>query len=340
MSHPSPDKCKDVLDLSRDPVKHFVRVHGWLQAANSRFAKLETQGAQREYGLRYLTLCGKDGIDIFLFKRASIIKDNGRGFPSVFYCESYGGNFVQVRELLGKSRSYLGNFEDLVNKNWFRDFVIANPFDVVNLDFSGSCFPRADQPFSGTLRSVTRIIELQKGNEFDLFITFKALRSVENNAAITELVLNMEKNFEQSDEIEEKFRIRFGNLAPEDMLEQDYGKFLLTTFPKIVFGFGSSNGYVVKCPQKFIYRRTDRRGTNYQIVKFIFSFENLGHSHSFSGASRRTAELAAHYKESTLDDFDILPLDVDNEVMGNNALKDELEKDSKSILESRKAFGT
>jgi len=340
MSYPNPDKCKDILDLSRDPVKHFVRVNGWLQSANSRLAKLRQQGAQKEYGLRYLTLCGKDGIDIFLFKREGIIKDNGRGFPSVFYCESYGGNFIQVRELLGKTRSYLGRFEDLVNKTWFHEYVIGNPFDVVNLDFSGSCFPRADQPFSGTLRSITRIIELQKGNEFDLFITFKALRSTENNAAIAELATNMERNFEESNDIEEKFKVRFENLTPDDILGQDYGKFLLATFPKIVFGFGSSNGFIVKCSQKFLYHRTNRGGTNYQIVKFIFSFENLGSSNTFSDVSRRTMELAAHYKESTLEDFDIIPLNVDNEVMRNSALKNELEQDCTSILENRKAFGT
>lgn len=340
MSHPSPDKCKDVLDLSRDPVKHFVRVNGWLQAATSRFAKLNAQGAPREFGLRYLTLCGKEGIDIYLFKRAALIRDNGRGFPSVFYCESYVGNYAQVRELLGKTRSFLGNFEELVNKNYFHEYVTNNPFDVVNLDFSGSCFPRADYPFSGTLRSITRLIEFQKGNEFDLFVTFKALRSAENNDAVTELVANMETNFEENNEIEEKFKTCFGNLTPDDILEQDYGRFLLATFPKIVFGFGSSNSFVVKCPQKFLYQRINRRGTKYQIVKFIFSFENLGHSSTFSRASRRTAELAAHYKESTLSDFDVVPLDVDNVVMHNDALKNELEEDCVDILESRKAFGT
>lgn len=191
--------------------------------------------------------------------------------------------------------------------------------------------------------SVSEVIlsfEFQKGNEFDLFVTFKALRSAENNDAVTELVANMEKNFEENNEIEEKFKTCFGNLTPDDILEQDYGRFLLATFPKIVFGFGSSNSFVVKCPQKFLYQRTNRRGTKYQIVKFIFSFENLGHSSTFSRASRRTAELAAHYKESTLSDFDVVPLDVDNAVMHNDALKNELEEDCVDILESRKAFGT
>lgn len=339
MSYPIPEKRKEVLDLSRDPVKHFVRVNGWLRTARVRFNVLETQGARREFGLKYFTLCGKDGIDIFLFKREGIIRDDGRGFPSVFYCESYSGNFIQVRELLGKTQSYLGTFEDLINRPWFHKYVNENPFDVVNLDFSGSCFPRADRPFSGTLRSITRIIELQKGNEFDLFITFKALRSAENRDAIIELVTNMENNFASDAEIERNFKASFGNLSPQQMLHRDYGNFLLATFPKIVFGFGASNDFVVTCPQKFKYNRRNVHGGDYQIVKYIFSFRNLGHTTAFSRESRRTAELANSYRRSTITDFEIHPLDVNNEVANNNTLKNQLEEDCKRILEDRQAFG-
>lgn len=339
MSHPDPDKCKDVLDFSRDPVKHYVRVNGWLQTAQARLARLNALGTQRDFGLRYLTLCGKDGIDIYLFNREGLLSDNGRGFPSVFYCESYRGNYVRVKELLGNTRSHLGKIEELINREWFNKFITENPFDIVNLDFCGSCFPRADPPFSSTLRSITKIIEFQKGNEFDLFITFKALRSAENNAAVNELVENMDRNFSENNEIKQKFYTCFENMAPNEMLENNYGLFLLATFPKIIFGFGSANDFVVKCPHKFIYQRTNNHRINYQIVKFIFSFENISRSTEFSQASRRTAELAARYVDSTLNDFEVVPLDVNNTVSNDNTLRNKLKEDCKSILESRKPFG-
>lgn len=341
MSHPSPGKSREVYDLARDPTKHFVRRNGWVPVARARLAKLRSINAQRPYGLRYFTLCGKDGIDIFLFKREGLITDDGRGFPSVLYCESDRANFAQVRPLLGRTKGERAQFEELIKHREFRHRIEGEPFDVINLDFSGSCFPRNDYPFSRTLRSVNNLIQLQQDHEFDLFVTFKALRSADNRTAINELTHNMKSNFENSRDIETRFKTRFAGLEPNQLLERNYGQFLLATFPKIVFGFGSASGFVVKCPNKFVYQRMRRfSGDPYQIVKFLFSFECLPPSQSFSETSRRPQILAERYKMSTLSDLGAIPVDVDNELRGHSELFDDLGNDCQSILESRKALGT
>lgn len=338
MSQPAGDKPREVFDLSRDPTKHFVRIE-WAKRARSRLDSLLEQEIPREYGIRYLTLCGKDGIDIFFFRREEVIKDDGRGFPGVFYCESYYPSFAELRPLLGRTKGKRIEFEMLVRQPWFQRQVRESPFDVVNLDFSGCCFPRADHPFSVTLKSIYSLIELQEGHEFDLFVTFKALRSAENAEAIKELFGNMERNLEQEDQADAKFRERFRDISLEQLLDRDYGQFLLLTFPKIIFGFGSEHGFVTTCPQKFLYRRQPSHGQAYQITKFLFLCKPLKVSDSFANRSRLSEELARSYKESILTDLESLPIDVDLVFEENSELHEKLKDDCESILTSRKPLG-
>ncbi|MCK4481674.1 hypothetical protein KAU55_00495 [Candidatus Bathyarchaeota archaeon] len=339
MSQPAGGKPREVLDLSRDPVKHFVRVNGWVVRARKRLDRLWEQEAKREYGLRYFTLCGKDGIDIFLFHREELIKGDGRGFPSVFYCESYYPSFAELIPILGRTTGKRREFEDLIRQLWFQRRIRESPFDIVNLDFSGCCFPRADHPFSTTLKSIYSLVELQKGHGFDFFVTFKALRSDENAEAIKQLFRNMKRNFEQETQTEGRFQERFDGITLEQLLERDYGRFLLSTFPKIIFGFGSEHGFIVSCPQKFLYRRQSSQGRPYQMIKFLFLFEPIEVPENFANRSRRSEELARSYKESILTDLDSSPIDVDHTFQEHPELNNQLKEDCEGILASRKPFG-
>lgn len=340
MSQPAGDKPKEVLDLSRDPLKHYVRIHGWVDAARQRLVELQQQGAEREYGLRYFTLCGKDGIDIFLFERERLIRNDDRGFPSVYYCELYYPHFAELKPILGRTAGARDKFEDLVNRPWFRKRVRNEPFDVVNLDFSGSCFPKEDPPFSRTLKSLYTLLEYQIGQDFDLFVTFKASRSYENEAAVQELLENMEKNFHQSAHVRDKFQERFSGISLNQFLRNYYGQFLLITFPKILFGFAMNHGFVGNCTKKFVYQRaTNHNRRYYQIVKFIFSFRTVVTGRSFSDVSRRHQIPSCYYEESVMEDLDKPILDVDRELGQNSNLLGELKRDCIEIIENRKPFG-
>ena len=172
-----------------------------------------------------------------------------------------------------------------------------------------------------------------------MFVTFKAHRSRENRTAIQELVDNMETNFENYEDIKERFSERFGNLSPEQLLAQDYGQFLLAPFPKIVFGFGSNNQFIVTCPRKFIYVRSNPHRPDYQIIKFIFSFEPLNPSQTFSSESRRSAYLAEFYHNSVSTDLTTIPEDVDTLLRDAGNLPIELVRDCENIINQRKPFG-
>lgn len=172
-----------------------------------------------------------------------------------------------------------------------------------------------------------------------MFVTFKALRSNENAEAIEELVTNMERNFGQLERVEEKFRLRF-DASPRQLLESDYGQFLLATFPKIIFGFGSTHGFSVNCPQKFLYCRSPPRpNQTYQIVKFLLSFEPVDVGQSFSEESRRLEVLTRSHQEAILTDLDTTPINVDSEFQDNPQLNEQLKNDCASIIASQKPFG-
>lgn len=337
MSQPARGKSLEAYELFRDPQKHYARVYGWVAVARNRLGQLDPQ--QRKFGLRYLTLCGKDAIDIFLFKKEGLIRDDERGFPSVYYIENYYPSFAEVRPLLGRTSGKRVSFEDLVNQGWFERLVREQPFDVINLDFSGNCFPIEDPPFSRTLRSLCYIIELQRGNSFDLFVTFKALRSVENSDAIQELAVNMTENFSRDQEVENAFNRRFQNRSPSELSNVDYGLFLLATFPKIVFGFSTNNGFDALCNMKFIYRRTPRHRRPYQIVKFLFSLNAPAITQSFSEESRRHETLTAEYKASVIQDLNVTPVDVDQKLAEQTSLQEQLMSDLQSVLALRIPFG-
>jgi hypothetical protein len=330
----------DVLDLSRDPLKQFVRKHGWLTAAQRKMSELNEKHRSRPFGLRYFTLCGKDGIDIFMLRKEELLKDDGRKFPSVVYCESLQSNFAKVRPLLGGTKGYLSSFEDLVKRPEFKSKTVVEPFDLVNLDFSGSCFPISEQPFSNTLHSILDLISLQKASPFCLLVTFKAFRSGENQEAINELLDNMHNNFRDHQEIEGVFNNCFNQMTPQQLLENDYGLFLLASFPKIIFGFGSSNGFIVSCYQKYYYARPKRNSLrSYQIIKFIFDLKPFDTS-SFTEMSQLGRILHEKYVQSTLNDLQSPPVNVDDRLRQNPSLNDDLSREYQEIIDEIKALGT
>lgn len=336
MSQPAGNKPQEVHALFRDEKKHFVRINGWLPIAKKRLGIMDRSN---DFGLRYFTLCGKDAIDILLFKREELIKDDERGFPSVYYCENHYTSFAEVQPLLGRTKGKRMEFEQLVQSADFENFVRDSPFDLVNLDFSGNCFPKQDAPFSATLKAIHRLLELQEGKDFDLFITFRARRSEENDSAIDELDDNMKKNFSKSTKVESRYKMRYPGLSPSALASNDYPLFLLATFPKILFGFGASNGFTVSSKAKFKYCRRPDSSRSYEIVKFIFSFEHISTGNSFGGKSRSISKLSAAYDHAILEDLDVDVTDVDEQLRLNQSLSLSLLKDVNQLLSTRKPLG-
>ncbi|MCJ7635270.1 hypothetical protein MUP77_23135 [Candidatus Bathyarchaeota archaeon] len=337
MIQSSGQKSIQVYRMFRDPEKHYVRRMGWVEYSKKRLQTLNEQ--ERPYGLRYFTLCGAEAIDVILMKKEGLIKDDGRGFPSVYYLESHYHSFASAKSLLGRTRGMNKSFEDAVSIPRIKSLIHEQPFDVIKLDFSGCCFPRSDQPFSSTLRALVEMITLQCGNAFDLFVTFKASKTEDNAGAVKELIENMCNNFVRYLDLEQLFRRQYANRSPEELLNQDYGRFLLATFPKIVIGFGTRKGYNVNSNVKYVYKRRHTGERQYQMVKFIFTFENRSHSEGFGVQSRPDPEEPVAYRKAVYQDLNNIPVDVDEELARNKPLRASLDTDLKQVIDMSIPFG-
>jgi len=262
-----------------DPVKHYVRRNVWVPAASDRLRKVKEREQRR---LDYFTLCAEKAIDVHYFYMQNLIEGNdGRGYPTVVYCERDAVHYENLAANLGRTRGFFADFEYLVlnrNKQISKDFYLALPFDIYNLDFTGVCFPKGEPPFSRTLEAIiTLITELgQPGYRrgFDIFFTFRAQRSAENETAVTQLRENLDDNIRQYQWYNDLFIGRHGNVA--GLLRTRYHEFLLCSLPKLIGGFGKTAGFQVTCPYSLYYPRPNPQNPVYYIVSFVLKFDWVG----------------------------------------------------------------
>jgi len=326
---------------SRDLKKHYVRVNGWVACARKRLRSIRNEEKTSRY-IRYFTLCGIDAMDVLLLEKRNLVFFDGRGFPDVVFCEKDSDIFENIRRILKRVRKdFKGSFEDIVFQS---KFIELFPFDIFNLDFTRNCFPKREQPFSSTLGSIVKIIEEQgnKGSEFDLFVTFRAERSRENEDAIAQLKENMEKNFDEVASIKKEFVQKYDDKNLDSLLNEDYSRFLLVTFPKLIVRFGNDNHFTVNCSHEYQYSRqyncwTTRRRLHYKIIKFIFSFKYIPASGSITQEGpRRTEILESNYVEETKNSIKIEPVDVYRELEGRPSLKDKYREEINELIEKIK----
>jgi len=267
MPNESPKDVKKAFEVRssyEDPKKHFVRVNGWLPAARMRLKK------NRRTHLRYFTLCGQRAIDVLHLRREGLLRHDGRGYPELVFCEEDRNTYTQIDRLLRVyKRGFLCPLEKIADEP---EFESVFPFDIINLDLTRSCFPKREPPTSSTIKSIARMIESQKGINFDLFITFRAESAAENKEAIQILRRNMEQNFKRNPELEDVF-LKVTHAEPAQLVSQDYVSFIMKCFPKLIIRYGYDNDYLVHCDQEYKYKRFPPWRKRYFILKFLFDFD-------------------------------------------------------------------
>ena len=243
--------------------------------------------------LKYFTLCAEEAIDVYFMSMENIISGyDGRGYPTVVFCEYLQEPYAIIASNLGRTKGFLAEFEDLVlNKETekSKEFYSELPFDLYNLDFTGVCFPRKDAPFSRTLDAIVTLIqELGKQEQpkgFDIFLTFRAQRSAENKIAIKALKENIKenrKNFDWYDDICER---KFGDVG--ELLGNSYHEFLLRALPKLIGRYGKEAGYKLQCPYTLYYPRPNIDFPEYYIISFVLSFDWAGKDREVKRAVRQ-----------------------------------------------------
>ena len=189
------------INYETDLLKHYVRKHGWLTAAEHQ--KHVIKRRSKKIPLRYFTFCAVDAIDIFMLKRAEIFKGYEETEPleSVYFCEENFDDYGTIAELIGSSqRGFQGTFEDIVlfkddeettgktidDESESDDYYTpklreklrykerhhrlreAFPFDIINLDLCGVIFPPKKEVIGRLLESIFKILEWQTKSKFPI----------------------------------------------------------------------------------------------------------------------------------------------------------------------------
>lgn len=301
---------RQVRQVNRSPVKHYVRLNGWLPSARTRYERVNRP-------LRLFTLCGEDAIDVRLFAAERLIEKDSRGFPGVSWCELSPETASILRTKLGRvSRSFLGTLEKLSQTAEFKEWF---PFDVINLDFTSLPFPRSQPPFNSTWVAVTTILACQQTHRAgcELFLTFNADRSPANDDAVNQLVSLVETNFESRNWSRDLFMSTSGGVLPADLSSSQYDKFLLIALPKFVGRLAADQGFGVRELGRFAYTRHPPGRRPYRITKFTFSLEPLEDPPPRLDALGRHELTAAAYDFLVRRAFEEVGVDVDSALDAN-----------------------
>lgn len=257
------ERCKETFHEFGGEIKHAARYRLWLPEALS---------LKREKGgfLRYFTLPGKWAYDVFFFHNERIIRHAVRGFPDVRFCDNNANYFATAKRLLGNTVGIQANFETVVLMDK-REFWDGFPYDIYNLDFCGTCFPKDQPPFSETFQAIVKIIEehvRKKCFPFVVFLTMKALIDETNAHARQELIDNIESNRAQPE-----FKSAFDQAIPNtaEFVQRSFCDFILVSIPKLIC-YLARDHCNVEVRQRAKYARTLGSNKSYYIVKFVFRF--------------------------------------------------------------------
>src|SRR5260221_7053000 len=146
-----------------DPLKHYVRVKGWLPLCKDRHRRLKARARTKKQArrLRYFTFCAVDAVDVLMLDVANIIRlSNKDKFDTVYFFDQslevvadtqlripgaigFAGDFAKtvLTPTSAASLSAPTDEEDTEETRrrqrlqaTKRQFIESFPFDVVNLD--------------------------------------------------------------------------------------------------------------------------------------------------------------------------------------------------------------
>jgi hypothetical protein len=269
-------KERDDVDLYNTPEKWYVR-QKWVESAIQR--KIENN----RHFLRYLTLTSIPVYDIRLFEDQGLIRSTDIGYDEecIAVCEVDLHRASLIRNNLPGARVFPGRIQELVGSRSVNYHGFVNkwfPFDVINLDLTGSIFAR-NQLLSETIQKIFTI-QSWKEQSFTLFLTVCSVEEGDDVEAREKINALIESNL-TDDGFKDAFIRKFPNMQFDS-----FQSFLSVAIPKLIIEKGLNNGFDVACNGKYTYIGT---GLKNQIASFILDCDlrsepgaitNLGSSRS------------------------------------------------------------
>ena len=175
-----------------DPLKHHIRLTGWLPLCRCRHRALQARNAKRRRRLRYFTFCAVGAVDVLMLDVASVIKRSRTDrFDTVYFFDRTPELVAETQDRIPGSHGFAGDFVKTVlsdeptgdvqflgaiindadtletrekqrERQRQADFRDSFPFDVINLDLQDFVFKEND-PFPGRIiNALRKVLEWQR----------------------------------------------------------------------------------------------------------------------------------------------------------------------------------
>ncbi len=292
------------FNYETDPLKHYVRKHGWLTAARQQ--KRVIKNRSKRIPLRYFTFCASEAIDVFMLEREGILErseDTGR-LEGVYFCEMDLNNFGIIADLIGSpEQGFQGEFEKIVlfeddektagkslededfypleirRKLRYKDahhrLRGSFPFDIINLDVCGVMFPPRKGIITPLLKSIIQILKWQREsqfpingkecNQFTLFLTSHIDRDDTDQNAIEQLENLVIENICTNHDFQSAFVRQYGNDQVQEFARKNFAEFFCVALPKFMIQKALLHlGWKVTCGPTYLYNRDYKREENKQ----------------------------------------------------------------------------
>lgn len=191
---------RERIDYDTDPIKHFVRYDGWLEACRLQHRNVQSaiRAGRRKQPFSYFTFCASNAIDVFMLEKAGLLRrdeESGR-LNHIYFCEKDDREFEQVVNLIKSDEAgFKGDFKKFVlfedsevtlgkdeydiqeeipnpriresfyHKRLHKRFRNLFPLDVINLDPYGVFFPQHEHKYSAMLKAIERIFDWQQNSQ-------------------------------------------------------------------------------------------------------------------------------------------------------------------------------
>jgi len=258
-----------------DPTKQFIRRNAWLQPVRDFLKARAEAGVQDPW--KYLTLPGKDALDVGLLYREGLLERHDDGWPTLAICDKKYGSLVVTRigrPMLGWARKTIENvlFEP--------DHAITTnfPYEVINLDYCGALFlEMPNWRLHGRVAILRQIMILQRRCAFLLLLTTRDSSNKIKPKARERMAAYLQWNIKYDDQFRCQYEATFESLDPEACLA-DFERFAQIVVPKVVALYASKCAYELNELFAGSYLRQDQQGQPYRMICQTFELNPIGRS--------------------------------------------------------------
>lgn len=258
--------------------KQFVRRYGWLEPVKDFVNSRAEAGLSDAW--KYLTLPGKDALDVGLLYREGLLEWQDDRWPTLAICDRQFATLVVSRIGQPMMGSIKATIEEVIHRPDHR--LTSNfPYEVINLDYCGPLLLTANHRLAVLQRvaAMRRIFALQRRCAFLLLLTTQDGLGKFSRTARDMMKELLRWNIDQDEQFRREYGTAFGSL---DVLacSKDFVRFAQLIVPKVVADCAREWGYEVKELFAGSYLRLDQGGQSYRMICHTFEIDPVGRSGS------------------------------------------------------------